>query len=65
MTMGRDGYRAKSVVIMERLNPDRIFRISIPVDRVTSDWHAALSRLGTEGSELDAANAVLPGRVIG
>ena len=62
-TLGQDGYRAKSVEIMEKLNPNRIFRIRIPVDRVATDWHAALSGLGAEGNQLDAANAVLPGRV--
>ena len=62
-SLGQDGYRAKSVEIMEKLNPNRVFRIRIPVDRVAAQWHAALSGLGAEGNRLDAANAVLPGRV--
>jgi hypothetical protein len=62
-SLGQDGYRAKAVEIMEKLNPNRIFRIRIPVDRVAADWHAALSGLDAEGNQLDAANAVLPGRV--
>jgi hypothetical protein len=62
-SLGEDGYRAKAVEIMEKLNPHRVFRIRIPIDRVAADWHAALSDLGAGGNELDAANAVLPGRV--
>ena len=62
-SLGQDGYRAKSEEIMEKLNPDRVFRIRIPVDRVVAEWHTALSGLGAEGNRLDAANAVLPGRV--
>jgi hypothetical protein len=62
-SLGQDAYRAKSLEIMEKLNPHRVFRIRIPVDRVAAKWHAVLSGLGTEGNRLDAANAVLPGRV--
>ncbi len=61
--LGTDGYRAKSVEIMEQLNPRRVFRIRLPVVRVVADWHAALSALTPDGNQLDAANAVLPGRV--
>ena len=62
-SLGEEDYRAKSVEIMERLNPHRVFHISIPMERVAADWHAVLSTIGPEGNNLDAANAVLPGRV--
>jgi hypothetical protein len=63
-----EAYRAKTVEIMRRLNPDRVFEIRIPVARVVGDWHAALSTagdkaLGSTSARLDAVNAVLPGRV--
>jgi hypothetical protein len=66
--LGPEGYREKSVEILRRLNPDRIFAIDIPVDRVAADWHAYLTGLGEEAlgsaeARLDAANAVLLGRV--
>ena len=60
--LGPDAYRARSVQIMERLNPERIFHIRIPVERVVADWHAALSAAGEAANPLDAANAILPGR---
>lgn len=62
-TLDEAGYRAGTLEIMEQLNPGRVFRIRIPVDRVAADWHAALSAMGAEAKPLDAANAVLPGRV--
>ena len=62
-SLGEDGYRAKSVEIMTQLNPERIFPIRIPVDRLAADWHAALTAPGSDANRLDAANAVLPGRV--
>ncbi|MFQ5457757.1 MAG: hypothetical protein ACE5FC_04815 [Myxococcota bacterium] len=61
-SLGPEAYRARAVKIMEKLNPDRVFRIRIPVDRLVADWHAALSGMGAGGNALDAANAVLPGR---
>ncbi|MBM4269263.1 MAG: hypothetical protein FJ144_22090 [Deltaproteobacteria bacterium] len=61
-------YRAKTVEILEKLNPGRIFRIHMPVARVASDWHGTLTSMSDadfadRGRRLDAANAVLPGRV--
>lgn len=60
-----DEFRQRSVEIMEALNPGRIFRIVMPLDRVLADWHARLAALdlSTETGQLDAANALLPGRI--
>jgi len=67
-TIGADAYREKSIDIMRSLNPDRIFRINVPVDQLVPRWHAVLARmsaadLGSTEGQLDAANAILPGRV--
>jgi hypothetical protein len=64
-SLGAAGYRDKSVAIMSALNPERIFRIHMPIDRVAADWHAVLrsADLGSDAGRLDAANAILPGRV--
>jgi hypothetical protein len=64
-SLGPDAYRQKSIEIMGALNPERIFRIHIALDRVAADWHRTLSAadLGSDAGRLDAANAVLPGRV--
>jgi hypothetical protein len=64
--LGPEGYRQKSLEIMEALNPGRIFRIHVPLDRLLAAWHAEAAALGSGASEpamLDAANAILPGRV--
>src|SRR5262245_31055331 len=58
--------RAKAVEIMSRLNPDRVFRLHQPIDQVARGWHAALKGLDAGAPlsrKLDAANAILPGRV--
>jgi hypothetical protein len=62
---GAEGYRQKSVEIMSLLNPGRIFRIRIGLDRVLAAWHAQLAAadLASDAGRLDAANAILPGRV--
>jgi hypothetical protein len=52
--------RQKAVDVMTRLNPGRVFRIHMPVDKVLAAWHA---QLAANPSRLDAANAILPGRV--
>lgn len=58
-------YRRRSVEILEALNPGRVFRIRIPLERAAADWHRVLADLddGKKVARLDAANAVLPGRV--
>lgn len=66
--LGPDAYREKTVEIMSRLNPERIFRIEIPVARILGDWHGLLAQAGETGldsaaARLDAVNAILPGRV--
>lgn len=62
-TLGEAGYREQSVAIMEKLNPQRVFRIAIPVTRAAAAWHPLLTALGKDGNRLDAANAALPGRL--
>jgi len=63
--LGRDGYRQKSVEILSTLNPERVFRIHIPLDTLAARWHAALlaADLASAAGRLDAANAILPGRL--
>ncbi len=65
---GPDAYRQKSLDIMSALNPERVFRIKIPVDGLLQRWHARLAGVSavdvaSTAQQLDAANAILPGRV--
>src|SRR5262247_877207 len=67
---GMDGaaYREKSLEIMGALNPERVFRIRMPLDSLLARWHAGLAALSAKDLDsparrLDAANAILPGRV--
>lgn len=65
---GPDAYRQKSVDIMSVLNPERVFRVKIPVDGLLQRWHAQLAAIGANdpsstAAQIDAANAILPGRV--
>ena len=65
---GPEAYRQKSVEIMSALNPERVFRIKIPADTVVASWHAQLAGMSAEdltstAKQLDATNAILPGRV--
>jgi hypothetical protein len=64
-SLGADAYRQKSVELMSTLNPERIFRLHIPFDRVATAWHTVLTGadLNSDTAQLDAANAILPGRV--
>ena len=67
-SVGPDAYRQKSVDIMSALNPERVFRIKIPVDGLATRWHAQLASMSaadmsSPAQQLDAANAILPGRV--
>ena len=66
--LGPDGYRRKNIEIMSALNPERVFRIKIPVDGLIARWHARLAGMSADdmasaAKRLDAANAILPGRV--
>ncbi|MDJ0951694.1 MAG: hypothetical protein QNJ94_22515 [Alphaproteobacteria bacterium] len=67
-SLGAEGYRKKSLEIMSALNPDRIFHIKMPMARVAESWHGVLAAMPADAMEtvdgkLDAANAILPGRV--
>ena len=64
-SLGPDAYRQKSAEIMSTLNPNRIFHIHMPLDRVLAAWHDALTAadLSSPAGRLDAANAILPGRI--
>lgn len=66
--LGEKSYREKSVEVMSALNPGRVFNIHIPVERLTKDWHGVLAGMTPEdmkstAQKLDAANALLPGRI--
>ncbi len=61
-------YRRKSEELMAALNPGRVFHIRIEMKGLLNTWHQHLSGikdqgLGDEVVSLDAANAILPGRV--
>ena len=58
--------RGKAVEVMTRLNPERVFRIHASVEQIARRWHPTLTVAdAADGAswKLDAANAVLPGRV--
>ncbi|HUN82283.1 MAG TPA: hypothetical protein VMV81_12335, partial [Phycisphaerae bacterium] len=66
--LGPTAYRQKSLEIMSALNPERVFRIKIPVDGSIARWHGQLAAMSSADmaslpKQLDAANAILPGRV--
>jgi hypothetical protein len=66
--LGPKGYRQRSLEIMTALNPERVFQITMRVDSVLARWHAQLASMGSDDiasptKQLDAANAILPGRV--
>jgi hypothetical protein len=63
-SLGADAYRQKAVEIMSALNPERVFRIHMAFDPLVAAWQKQLVVMsGDEASKLDAANALLPGRV--
>jgi hypothetical protein len=64
-TVGPDAYRQKSVEIMRTLNPQRVFALHIPFERLAADWHTRLAAadLSSDAGRLDAAHALLPGRI--
>jgi len=67
-SLGPAAYRQKSLEIMSALNPGRVFRIKMPVDGLLAGWRAQLAGMSAEdlavpAKQLDAANAILPGRV--
>ena len=58
--------RARTLELLSTLNPDRVFRIRMPLDEVAKRWQPILAALDTGaplGQKLDAANAALPGRL--
>ncbi|HXK21547.1 MAG TPA: hypothetical protein VMS55_02600, partial [Myxococcota bacterium] len=58
--------RERAVELLEALNPDRVFRIRMPLDQVAQRWRGVLASVdsaASDGARLDIANAVLPGRV--
>lgn len=66
--LGADAYRKKSIELMSALNPGRVFQMRIPVDGLLASWHERLAALGaadpsSKEQQLDAANAILPGRL--
>ncbi|MFN2376145.1 MAG: hypothetical protein ABR538_06390 [Candidatus Binatia bacterium] len=67
---GRSGtesaaWHNKALDVMTALNPGRVFRIRMPLATVAPAWHARLLAMdeAQATARLDAANAVLPGRV--
>jgi len=58
--------RAKTVDLMSTLNPERVFRIRVPLDEIAKRWQPILAGLDAGAPptrKLDAANAALPGRI--
>jgi hypothetical protein len=67
-SMDPEAYRQKSAELMKALDPGRIFFIRMEAQKVFTDWHSRLAAAGAEvlkdeAGRLDAANAILPGRV--
>ncbi|MGI9371480.1 MAG: hypothetical protein ACR2OJ_03215 [Hyphomicrobiales bacterium] len=67
-SMEKTAYWTKTAELMKELNPGAIFYIHMPLDKVLADWHGVLAAtpeeaLGKKETQLDLANAVLPGRV--
>ncbi len=63
-----EAFRQKSAELMAVLNPGRVFPIRMPVDLVLTSWHQYLAGIKEQGLtdkivRLDAANALLPGRI--
>jgi hypothetical protein len=67
-TLDAETYRQKSAGLMVALNPGRVFSITMPLNRILTSWHQHLLAIKEQGlkdkvDRLDAANAILPGRV--
>jgi hypothetical protein len=67
-TMEPEQFREKSAQLIASLNPGRVFFISMPLDRVLNSWHQHLLSIKEQGLsdkvvKIDAANALLPGRI--
>ena len=64
-SLGPEAYRDKTVEILSALEPDRVFRVSIPLDAVVAKWKTTLAtaNLSSEAGRIDAVNAALPGRI--
>ena len=66
--LGEESFRQKSVEVMTALNPGLVFEIRIPMKDRAEEWHGVLSAMApedleSEAAKLDAANALLPGRI--
>ncbi|MCC6765167.1 MAG: hypothetical protein IT293_10930 [Deltaproteobacteria bacterium] len=61
-----EAWRAKSLAVMKTLNPERVFSITMPLAGVAARWRPVVAAIdGTDPAQrLDAANAVLPGRIV-
>src|SRR5262245_59698864 len=46
--IGPAAYREKSLEIMGALNPERVFRVRMPVDPLLAQWHAWLAAMGAD-----------------
>ena len=58
--------RARTLELLAKLNPDRVFQIRMPLADVAKRWQPELAGLAAGASasqKLDAANAALPGRM--
>ena len=63
-----EAYRQKSADLIAALNPGRVFPIHMELSRLLTSWHKHLITIKEQGLDdkvvrLDAANAILPGRV--
>jgi hypothetical protein len=66
--MSQDDWRAKSLQVLQALNPGRVFHIRRPVQELLTRWKDLLVTtpaigLGDAEARLEAVNAILPGRV--
>lgn len=64
-SLGPEAYREKSLEILSVLNADRVYRVKLPFDAPVAQWQETLAGadLTSDSSKLDAANALVPGRI--
>ncbi len=67
-SMSPEEYRQKTVTLMNSLNPGAIFPIHMDFAQLLTSWHKQLLAINEKGLSnkvtlLDAANALLPGRI--
>ncbi len=65
--MSEEAIRTRNLALMERLNPGRVFRISMPIDEVVRRWAAHVDGADLKGMDrkrqIELVNLMLPTRL--